>query len=264
MIDFDASTITQALSNNLDFAIREYESQRFYYAAKFAQYALAQDPDEGRAWQILGRALLRRGQLQDGIEALEHASLLIPLDWETRIDLATAYGGIGRKSLSRDLLMTAATSGGLDEAQLLRIAASLEAVDEPVLAMEACRQAGLVAPDAAQVHYQMGYYASLCGYPTSVTEALIRRAVDLEPESVHYRIGLTSLLVRLDRPTEALAVVSSVIPSQLDQITCQCCLKRIATLFFDCDQPDLARQCAQRLQDVRQSTSSAADSAVHH
>jgi len=149
--------------------------------------------------------------------------------------------------------MTLATSDQIEPPQLLRIATGLEAVDEPRLAMEACRQAGKRAPEIPEVHYQMGYYAQLCGYPISISEALVRHAIDLAPNNFHFRIGLASLLIRLGRKGEAIAVVDRMIPDRLSEVTCRCCLKRIANLFFDCDDLDRARLCARRLKQLNAS-----------
>jgi len=244
---FDTPTLHLLMNDNTQLARLEYEVGNFFNAVKFSQYALARDNDDADAWVILGLSLMKRCDFIGAIDALENAALICPLDNDGRFTLAVAYGAVGRATLSRDLLMALATSGHVDAPELLKIAAGLEAVDEPVLAMESCRQAGKIAPDAALVHYQMGYYATLCNYPPSVSEALIRHAVGLEPKNVHFRIGLASLLIRLDRKEEAMAALDSTIPDRLGEVTCKCCLKRIANVFFDCDDVERARLCATRL-----------------
>ena len=237
-------------ANNLDFARREYAANHLRRAIQFAQYWLVQNEDDGEGWEILGLAELGSGNLDEAIDALEQASLLRPLGNEAQIALAIAYGAAGRASLSKDLLMLAATSGRLNENELLRVASGLEAIDEPTLAMEACRQAGILAPESAEVHYQMGFYASRCDYPASVIEALMRHAIHLEPSNLHYRIGLASLLARLDRKRDALLAIRPLIPAQLHQVHCRRCLKRIANLLFDCEAFEHARRVAERLAEL--------------
>ncbi|QDT04957.1 Tetratricopeptide repeat protein [Rubripirellula lacrimiformis] len=235
------------MSNDTFLSRTEFAAGRYRHAAQFAQYAIAQNPDSAAAWQMLGKSLMQVSDYIGAIDALEHASLLQPLDNADRISLAIAYGAIGRTSLSRDLLMAVATSDRIETLDLLQIATGLEAIDEPRLAMEACRQAGQLSPDSAEVHYQMGHYAQQCGHPVNVGEALIRHAIGLDPDNVHYRIGLSSMLIRLGRKFEAVAVIDRIIPAKLDQVTCLCCLKRIANLFFDCDDLERAKQCAERI-----------------
>jgi tetratricopeptide (TPR) repeat protein len=251
---FDTPTLEVAMHDNVYFAEKEFVSGRYRYAVKYCEYALAREPDDVSAWLLLAKSLIQLNDIIGGVDAFENAALLSPLSRQSQIELAIAYGQLGRKLLSRDLLMIVATSDAVGASELLQIATGLEAIDEPKLAMEACRQAGLLAPENAEVHYQMSYCAALCGYPTSVTEALIRQAIDLEPQNIHYRIGLASLLTRLGRKHEAITVVGNLIPGKLDEITCLCCLKRFANLFFDCDDFGRAKACAMRLNDLGSST----------
>lgn len=238
-------------TDNAAIAWAEYRSGNHRAAGQFAQYGLVRDDQSGSLWEVYGLSLTRAGSLEEAIDALERASLLHPIGDDARIALAVGYGQAGRQKLSRDLLMQVATAGRLDEFQLLRVAAGLEAIDQPRLAIEACRRAHKLAPELAQVPYQMGLYASRSGYPADVVEALARHAVALEPDNLHYRIGLASLLIRLERPREAMQVLSGVADAELTEITCQCCLRRIANLFFDLGDRPRAARWAERLGQLR-------------
>ena len=235
------------MNDPTDISLAEYRAGNFNRAIQFAQYALARDEEDAQAWRCLGRALTKTCQWAGAMDAFENASLLQPLDNQDRISLAIAYGAMSHRSLSRDLLMSIANSEVVEVSELLQVANGLEAIDEPRLAMEACRQAGKRAPDLPEVHYQMGHYAQQCGHPVSVCEALLCHAIDLEPCNIHYRIGLASLLMRLARKREAITVIKPLLPAKLDEVTCLCCLKRIANLFFDNDDLHLASLCAQRI-----------------
>ncbi|MCC9656657.1 hypothetical protein [Rhodopirellula halodulae] len=235
------------MTDNLFFADTEFAAGRFHHAIQFAQYTLAQDPENVDALVLLGMACLCLCEHEEGIDSLERAALIQPLPRAVQIELAIAYGAVGRCQLSKDLLMSIATSGKVTSPELLRVAAGLEAIDAPRLAMEACRQAGIQSPEMPEVHYQMGCYAQQCGHSADIIESLIRHAVQLDPRNVHYRIGLASLLIRLGRKDDAVTILTPVIPSQVDEIDCQCCLKRIANLFFDSDDIERSRLCASRL-----------------
>ncbi|PHQ36413.1 tetratricopeptide repeat protein [Rhodopirellula bahusiensis] len=250
------------MNESLSIAHLEFEAGQFARAVQFAQYALAQDPDDVAALTLLGMASLCDCEFGEGIDALERAALIRPLSRAIQIELAIAYGSIGRRNLSEELLMSVATSGKVNSSELLRIAAGLEAIDSPRLAMEACRQAGILNPDQPEVHYQMGYYAQQCGHPTEICESLIRHAIDLDPRNVHFRIGLASMLIRLQRKDDAIKVLAAVIPDRLDEVDCQCCLKRIANLFFDCDDVQRARLCASRLKKLSKQSTTAQHSNV--
>ncbi|QDV57878.1 tetratricopeptide repeat protein [Rosistilla oblonga] len=236
--------------HSTEISVAEYQAGNYHRAIQFARYALARDDENAAAWRCLARALVQTYSIVAAIDAFENAALLQPLEPQDSISLAIAYGAAGRRGLSRDLLMTVANSDSIDVEGLLQVATGLEALDEPRLAMEACRRAGKLAPDSAQVHYQMGYYAQLAGQPVSIGEALVRHAINLEPRNLHYRIGLASMLIRLGRKCEAIAVIDHLIPKQLHEVSCLCCLKRIANLFFDGDDLHRARLCAQRIAEL--------------
>lgn len=249
-------------------AEQEWIARNYRLAIQFSQYALARDPDHPTALRVLGLSLLKLGRVDEGVEALEHLSLLVPIDYATRIELAIGYGQIGRTELARDLLMRCAIDGNCGAVDLLRIAEGLEFAGEPRLAMEACRRAGRRSPEEPAVYYQMSHYARRCQYPVSVSEALLRRAIDLAPENAHYRIGLATLLIQLRRRPEAVSIMQGLEPSQIRPIRCECCLKRIANLFFDAGDLPRARQWAERLgSSARQHRSlnqPAADEPVEH
>lgn len=238
---------------NGEIAWAEFRLGHSSRAIQFAEYGLARNDECGSLWEVYGLSLMQAGRFEDGIDAIERASLLHPIGQAARIALAIAYGRAGRRRLSRELLMQAAIRSDVNEFSLLRIAAGLEAIDEPRLAMEACRRAYRLAPELAQVHYAMGVYASRAGHPPDLVEALARRAVDLEPRNIHYRVGLASLLIRLERSSEALQIIQRVADIDLAKVTCQGCLSRVANLFFDLGDQIEAARWADRLDQLRRS-----------
>ena len=109
----------------------EFESGNYLLAAQFAGYWLAKDPNAFAAWDLLGHASLKLGRLEEAIEALEQAALLKPLSKASRIELAIAYGVLGRSELSCDLLRFLVVSGNCSSRYLLRVATSLNVVGSP-------------------------------------------------------------------------------------------------------------------------------------
>ncbi|MEO1615480.1 MAG: hypothetical protein AAFV88_06495 [Planctomycetota bacterium] len=253
----------QAMSHLLQSAIEAFDSGDFELALRLATKHTGHEPGGAVRFSLMGRIWIARGETARGVDCLERSALIHPLDDDARVDLAIGYGALGRTELSRDLLMAVAVKPSVEAELLLRIATGLESVDEPRLAMEACRQAGIREPESADVHYQMGHYAGICGHPTSVCEALIRHAIHLDGTNLHYRIGLASLLIRTERGAEALAILDHVIPDRLGEVTCRCCLKRIANLFFDSDDMQRAKRCADRLAEIKVQESAAGKRLTH-
>ena len=224
----------------------EFASGNYVLAAKFAGYALAKNPDCFFAWDLLGHAALKTGRLEEGVDAFEQAALLKPLSTLSRIELAIAYGVMGRDGLSSDLLMMIALSGECSPASSLRIAFGLDLVGQPKLAVEVCRIAGRKTPDSAEIQYRMAGYLLKTGQPANLAETLLCSAVSLEPANINYRIALASLLCRFGRQSEAMDCVRDACHEQLESVSCSCCLKLLANLFFDGGETDLAKLCAAR------------------
>jgi hypothetical protein len=130
---------------------------------------------------------------------------------------------------------------------LLQVAAGLDAVDHPHLAMLACREAARREPDCAQSYYDQGYYAARVGLPASTTESLARKAIALAPDRVCFRIGLAALLVQQDREPEAYELVRGFSNDQIDAICCADCLRKVVSLYQRYADHRRAILCHQRI-----------------
>lgn len=192
---------------------------------------LRDDPDCGRAWELAGLIHRDLAKPLDAADAFERAALLVPLHPLSQLYLAECYGALRRRRLAKELYLEIAAVNGRDADILLLIAAGLEAIDEPHQAMQLCRRADAAEPNRGQTMYDMAYYAARCGASSTVLESLGWRAVELEPENVHFRIGLASLLVRLGKEAHAFFLVKRLTAEQLGQVTCVCCLRRMGELY---------------------------------
>ncbi len=226
---------------------RSYSSGNLHAAFHAVAAAVTRDKNDGRAWELMGLVLRDLGKPKSAVSALETASLLVPMHPLSQICLAECYAVIGKRRLARDLYLSQRQIVQESVQLLLLVAAGLEGIDEPHLAMETCRQASAVDPDSGQVHYDMCFYASRCGSRVSVVENLAWRAVELEPGNVHFRVGLASLLVRLERFDKAHWVVSKLTVEQINQVTCKCCLARIQQLYIDMADEERSQWCHERL-----------------
>lgn len=191
---------------------------------------LLQNRDHGQAWELRGLIHRDLGEADECVAALEHASLLIPLSSLGRVALAESYGRTGRRGLARDLFREMVRNPETPVSVLLQVATGLDELDAPASAMQACRISLARDPQCAQACYDMSYYAARSGYPLRIVESLARRAISLEPERIHFRVGLVSLLMQHDRTDEAGEVISAVSPDRLQSLNCRCCLERIADL----------------------------------
>jgi len=219
-------------------------------AGQILRNHLRDHEDDKRGWELLGRIHLDQGAVAEAVAAIETASLLAPLQPESRIFLAIGYGQLGRYELSRDLLVGMIPDPTLSITLLLQVAAGLDAIGQPELAVQACRSAVRREPDQAQAYYDLGYYSARSGAPLHVVEALARQAISLEPDNVRYRVGLASMFVQQGRLTDAYDCVSRLRDDQIQQIACRCCLQRIVELFRTAGDERRATLCQSHLRDL--------------
>ncbi|MFG0267028.1 MAG: tetratricopeptide repeat protein [Rhodopirellula sp. JB055] len=201
--------------------------------------------------QLKGLVLHDLGRAGESADELERASLLGPIQDEARIALASSYAQLKRIDLARELYLQLALGQTLSSELMLQVAAGLEAIDSPQLAMKVCEWITEADDSVAQAFYDMGFYAARSGQPLYLTEALTRRAMQLAPENIHFRIGLVSLLVQLDRDDEALAAFEPISSIDFRQITCVSCLLRIAEMLKRQGLPTLAALCSEQTTELK-------------
>jgi tetratricopeptide (TPR) repeat protein len=212
---------------------------------------LAQSHDDIDPAVLLGLALHQRGRTLEAADVIEKASLLGPITDEARIALASCYAQLRRIDLARELYLELALSRRLDADLMLKVAAGLAAIDSPQLAMKVCEWITEKDDSVGQAYYDMGVYSARCGNALYLTEALTRRAIQLDSGNFHFRVGLASLLIQLQRDQEALEVVLSFETMQVQQATCFSCLQRIADLLTRHQHFDLAKHCQARFDALR-------------
>ncbi|MEM9827810.1 MAG: hypothetical protein AAF958_14560 [Planctomycetota bacterium] len=207
----------------------------------------SEEPQSIDTLVLLGRAYHDLGRPFEAADALERASLIGPISDEARIVLASSYAELRRTDLARELYLQLALSRRLPAELMLQVAAGLSAIDAPELAMKVCEWITEKDDSIAKAYYDMGVYSALSGNALYLTEALTRRAIQLDDANVHYRVGLVSLLIQLDRKDEALEAFSTVDESRVHTIECVTCLQRIESLLRECGQSDSADICQDRI-----------------
>jgi Flp pilus assembly protein TadD len=208
---------------------------------------IGQGVDLRNGWESYGLSLLQAGFEGEGIAAIERATLVKPLQERTRIALAVAYGRTGKRELAKELLIQLGCCGRLDAMQHLQLAAGFDAINEPRLAMEACRRAWKLAPDIARIYYDMAYYALRCKSPNRNVESLLRKSVELEADNADFCIGLMSFLRSQGRLEEACDVVESCSADSIARVACRCCVERVVDLMVKAGRSEAAEAWMRRL-----------------
>jgi len=225
-------------------------------AIELASAVVKVHPNEGRTWELLGLAWRDLGKPLPAADAFERASLLVTLTPLSSLCLAECYAVLQRRRLARDLYLLQAKQLADSVDMLLLAASGLEGIDEPQLALDVCRKAGNLDPESGQVVYDMCFYAMRSGCSASLAESLAWRAVELEPDNVHFRIGLATLLVRLGHTHRACRVLQILELSDFRQVCCRCCLERIANLYQQAGSAEKAELCQLRINELELASTS--------
>jgi tetratricopeptide (TPR) repeat protein len=212
-------------------ARQAYETGHLQAALELVQRCLDKDPDDGRAWELCGLIMYSGGDYDESVSALERAQCLIPLRPAGRVCLGHGYGKTGRINLSRDVLFYLIDNEDIPLPLLLQVAIGLNTSGHPELAMQACNRVIQQDQTFSQAYYDLGFYASRCGYPDEMVSELAERAIKLSPSNVQYRIGLAGLRTKHGKFNEAYALVAELPKEALEAVNCVCCLRRVIDLY---------------------------------
>jgi hypothetical protein len=208
--------------------------------------ALAVTLDDGRVWEIAGLLNHAGQQLGACLSKLETAMMLVPLRPAAWCALADASLQADRDEDARDLYAYVASLPGVSVDLLRYCASRLDAMDDSARALDVARRVVAMQGDSAQAVYEFGYYLARNGVASQLVISVMKRAVSLAPEQAIYRVGLAKMLSEWGDNSSALTWVRGFSARQLDQITCPCCLERLALLFESGHDPVRAHACRVR------------------
>ena len=160
------------LDDQLALASCAIDAQDYPLAFETCEKILADNPDHGMAYTLLGKANLAKGDVESAIDHLSKAVVLIPEIHIPWFELAEAYQRKG---------------------------------DTPKV-LETLREAVLTSPDSSELHYALGK-AYLDSSQISDALPFLRQSARLAPESVEIAQALAEALITLGYKGEALEVV---------------------------------------------------------
>ncbi|NQV27260.1 MAG: tetratricopeptide repeat protein [Rhodopirellula sp.] len=198
---------------------------------RLAQQKLNRAPDDGRLHEEIGLVFRQINQLSRAQELLELAQLMVPLRPEAELALAECYLDSNSPDLAVGLLENVGTRKSVATRTLLRVAAALERLGQFRSAWQVCRRAVAESPDEAQAWFDLSFYMGRLRFPFSKIESVARRAIDLAPDNVAFRVSLASVLSRLDRQADAHQLIRNLGVAELKQICCSSCIESLRSLF---------------------------------
>ena len=230
-----------------DRCLEHFHRGRFPQAERLARAGLREFPEDGLLWQLLGMFRQRAGDFVSASEALETASLLVPLDPSVRCALADCHARLGRAELARQLYRLLAGDGACPTALLPAVASGLGSVGEDATALDVCRELSRREPTRHEAFFGMAFYMRRLGHPVESLIPVVTHAHDLAPEIVTYRVFLASLLATTGKHQEAYELLRDVPP---ESVRCSGCLRRMMAVFRLAGDDARARDCREQAKRV--------------
>lgn len=216
-------------------------------AGQHVEKRMSLQPECGSGWMLRGLIRHARKQWRSTVLALEEASVRIPLTPLAVCALADAYREVGNNSWAKESYREVLRQDHTPAPLLRRVASGLDALDDPQLAVMACRRALALEPDSAPIYFELSYYLGRCGASTATIASVARRAVHLEPDNWKFRIGLAIFLQFRNRLTETAEILAPVELNQIRAMNCACCLERLLKLFEAINDQTRAGWCRTQL-----------------
>lgn len=225
---------------------------RYQESLELACLQLQRSPDNGKLWEIRGLAHDALGHGASAIDALENATLLVPLSAAGQCVLAKCYESAGKRALARDMYHYLLSLESLPDSLWGVIAAGLGRVGDAALALEACRRAAARELDSGQPFFGMAHYMARLNYPLETIAAVLRKAVDIEPDRFPYRFALATVCRQLGRRDEAYqAIRAAVNTERLREIRCARCLRGLETILREAGDDVLSGVCRRHLAEIK-------------
>ena len=204
--------------------------------------ALVDFPDEGQLWDRLGVALWDAGTAHESVDALEHATTLVPLSPEGQLVLALGYEVLQKRELSTELLIRLASRDPLPVRVLEQLARALGRAGEDSVALHVCQRAQRALPEAAAPLLGIAYYMARLGASSQQMLPALFSALHLDPENSAVRILLARRLHDCGLHEDAAEVLRLVDFSKCD---CRNCLQAMHEIFQSAGDVALAAECKQ-------------------
>ena len=183
---------------------RQIQAGDFARAEEVCRGLLQSGPRRADAWQLLGAALLGRGQTAESIEPLQRALHLAPDDAETHHLLGQALARQGRRQEAIAHYRHSLHQKPNRPEVLSRLGLALAELGRPDEAIIYLRQALGERPDDAQTHHNLGVAFAQQGQLLQAVESL-EQALRLQPDYAEAYYNLGNVLQQMGRREEAIA-----------------------------------------------------------
>lgn len=190
--------------------------------------AVAQFPDDGRFWELLGTVLWCDGDQDEALAALETASAYRALAPFSQIILADCYVRLNKPNLAFMILYFLTEEDRCPTQLLPQLARALGSIRAYYLAAKVCEQLVERMPAHHGAYFGMAYYYQKEGHTVECVLRYLARAFELQPGCLNYRINYGIALAQLGMDCEATSLLNQVHPQT---IRCVGWLSQLSKLY---------------------------------
>jgi tetratricopeptide (TPR) repeat protein len=203
--------------------------------------------DNGHAWQLRGLAHFALGDYERAVDALEHASMLIPLTTLAQTRLAACYLHVRRPQVAAVIYRHLAQVEMLAEELVECIADGLIRVRDYQSALQFCLEHLRQFRGNHRLLMSTAEVTRRLGFGSDEVLPFAYQAHRLQPENVSYLILFAQLLVDAGRVREAGNALATI---ELDRLQCVASLQRLRLLFQRMDDDAGKEHCQARLKQI--------------
>ena len=198
-------------------------------ADRLAGEAVESDPDNGELWEMCGLLRQRSGDHAGACEALEMASMLVPMGHAPQCSLADCYARTGKTELAHEMYRHLADDPRCPTFLLPAVASGLGTLGDHTGALGVCHAWSSREPGCHEALFGTAYYQRRLGASLAEVIPVMERAHELAPDRAVYRIVLASLYGRVDRWDEAYDLLRGI---PAGEVSCPCCIRRVMAIFW--------------------------------
>ncbi|WZO99839.1 hypothetical protein EP7_001453 [Isosphaeraceae bacterium EP7] len=202
---------------------------RLEEADRLAGEAVEAEPDNGELWEMRGLLRQRSGDHAGACEALEMASMLVPMGHAPQCALADCYAKTGKTDLAHDMYQHLAGDPRCPTFLLPAVASGLGTLGDLTGALGVCQTWSDREPSCHEALFGTAYYMRRLGASPADVIPVMERSHELAPDRAVYRIVLASLYGRLERWDDAYDLLRDI---PTGEVSCTCCIRRVMAIFW--------------------------------
>lgn len=228
-----------------------FEARRWEEGLYLTQTLLQEYPDEGRIWEFSGLICRELNCFQGALHAFETANTLIPLSVKAQIALADCYIHSEKQELALEIFKYLSQKNGIPLSLLALVKSRLLLLYKPEA--KKCEVVSIIENSeiSAEQHYNLAFYMGNTGYPVKIIEQEIKKAIQLAPDHLEYRVGLAGFLSQIDRAKDGYPYVAQLTLEYISELICECCLKRLVNVFMAANDQQKVTSCLNRLREIK-------------